>query len=400
AVGQDTVLINAEILKIENESSQDLIETYKRLIASDGYNTTFHNRVVGNRFLRYYAYDKGRFDSITLTLRNADSTFVKQYKRRPLKDSIQVKKDSIKRDSIKLVNEVKPKLTKAERKAKKLERKAKQKYNSKYGFVPTPHMPEVKNYTRNLTFVGRDSTVALIKIKEFQNGNYEGFYDDTFATLDSLQTKNLIIDLRNNFGGRLNEIDYFYSYLTNENYTFINKSEINGRFPILKSVMTNSNPLALKLVAGLMAPGLAVADLISVSKKDGQLYRRFKPAKEQEPKPLNFKGKLYVIINGNSFSASSILSTQLKGSQRAIFVGEETGGAYNGTVAGLFKIYELPNTKVQLRIGLAQVDSQYKTDIDGYGVKPDVEIIPTYQDRLDDIDPELEWILRAIESKN
>ncbi|MGB3608404.1 MAG: peptidase S41, partial [Psychroserpens sp.] len=41
AVGQDTVLINAEILKIENESSQDLIETYKRLIASDGYNTTF-----------------------------------------------------------------------------------------------------------------------------------------------------------------------------------------------------------------------------------------------------------------------------------------------------------------------------------------------------------------------
>ena len=399
AVGKDSVLINAEILKIENEIPQDLIASYKRLIASDGYNTTFHDRVVGTRFLGYYVNDKGRFDSISMTLRHADSTFIKRYKRRPLRDSLQVKRDSIKRDSIKLLNKTKPKLTKAEKKAKKLEGKAKRKYNSKYGFVPTPHMPEVKKYNRNLNFIGKDSTVAIIKIKGFQEGNYEDFYDDTFTILDSLKTETLIIDLRNNFGGRLNEIDYLYSYLTDENYTFLNKSEVNGRFPILKSLMSNSNPLIIKVFAGILSPGLATADLLSVSKKDGQLYRRFKPAKERKSKPLNFKGKIYVLINGNSFSASSVLSTQLKGSKRAIFVGEETGGAYNGTVAGLFKIYELPNTKVQARIGLAHIDSKYKTDKDGYGVKPDVEIIPTYQDRLDNIDPELEWILKDIETK-
>ncbi|WP_047546812.1 S41 family peptidase [Psychroserpens sp. Hel_I_66] len=399
AVGKDSVLINAEILKIENESSQDLIAKYKRLIASDGYNTTFHDRVVGNRFLNYYASDKGTLDSISFTLKNADSTSVKMYKRRPLRDSLEIKRDSIKLDSIKLVNETKPKLTKAERKAAKLKRKALREYNSKYGFVPTPHMPEVKNYTRNLNFVGKDSTIALIKIKGFQNGKYEGFYDDTFKTLDSLNTEVLIIDLRNNFGGRLNEIDYFYSYLTDENYTFLNKSEINSRFPILKSMMSNSNSILFKVFVGILSPGLATADILAVSKKDGQLYRKFKSAKPKEPKPLNFKGKIYVLINGNSFSASSVLSTQLKGTERATFVGEETGGAYNGTVAGLFKIYELPNTKVRARIGLAHIDSKYKTDVDGYGVKPDVEIIPTYQDRLNNVDPELEWVLKDIESK-
>jgi C-terminal processing protease CtpA/Prc len=399
ALGKDSVLINAEVLKVENENSQDLIKKYKRLITGDGYNTTFHNRVVGNRFLGYYVSDKGRFDSISLTLRNADSTFVRQYKRRPLLDSLQLKQASIKRDSLKAINKAKVKLTKAERKTKKLKEKALRKYNSKYGFIPTPHMQDVKSYTRNLSFIGKDSTVAMIKVKGFKNGDYEAFYDDSFTMMDSLRTKTLIIDLRNNFGGRLNEIDYLYSYLTNENYTFLNKSETNTRFPILKSLMSNSNPLVTKILAGILSPGLAAADLLSVSKKDGTLYRRFKPAKERKPKLLNFKGKVYVLINGNSFSAASVLSTQLKGSERAVFIGEETGGAYNGTVAGLFKIYDLPNTKVQARIGLAHIDSKYKTDTDGYGVKPDVEIIPTYQDRLDNIDPELEWVLKDIESK-
>ncbi|MFT4612460.1 MAG: C-terminal processing protease CtpA/Prc [Glaciecola sp.] len=394
AVGQDSVLINAEVLKIENEVPQDLIRKYKNLITADGYNTTFHNRVVGTRFMQYYANDKGRFDSISLTLKNADSTFIIKYKRRPLRDSLQVQ-----RDSLKTLHKTKVKLTKAGRKSKKIEQKAKRKENSKYGFVPTPHMPEVKNYTRNLSFVGKDSIVALVKIKRFKNGNYEGFYDETFTILDSLKTKTLIIDLRNNFGGRLDEIDYLYSFLTDENYTFLNKSETNTRFPILKSVMSNSNSVFTKVFAGLLSPVLATADILNVSKKDGQLYRKFRSANEQEPKLLNFKGKVYVLINGNSFSASSVLSSQLHGTNRATFVGEETGGAYNGTVAGLFKIYQLPNTKVQVRIGLMQLDTKQKTDIDGYGVKPHVEILPTYQDRLHNIDPELEWVLKDIETK-
>jgi C-terminal processing protease CtpA/Prc len=397
-VGKDSVLINAEVLKIEKEIPQDLIKRYKQLITADGYNTTFHNRVVGTRFMRYYANDKGRFDSISLTLKNADSTFIKTYKRRPLRDSLQIQRDSIKRDSLKAIFKTLVKLTKAERKAKKIEQKAKQKQNSKYGFVSTPHMPEVKNYTRSLNFIGKDSTVAIVKIKIFQNGNFEGFYDETFTALDSLKTKTLIIDLRNNFGGRLDEIDYLYSYLIDENYILINKSETNTRFPILKSLMSNSNSFGTKIFVGLLSPGLATADLLNVSKKDGKLYRKFKSAREQEPKPLNFKGKIYVLINGNSFSASSVLSSQLHGTNRATFVGEETGGAYNGTVAGLFKIYELPNTKVRVRIGLMQLDTKQKTDIEGYGIKPDVEILPTYHDRLNNIDPELEWILKDIET--
>ncbi|WP_397362581.1 S41 family peptidase [Olleya sp. R77988] len=400
AIGKDSILKNAEVIKVEDETPEDLIKDYKKLIASDGYNTTLHNRVVGKRFMRFYVYDKGRFDSISLTLKNDDSTFVKKYKRRLAKDSIQIKRDSIKRDSIKIANASKSKaVLKAEKKARKAKFKAKKKFNSKYGFQPVKFMPEVKVYNRNLDFVGKDSVIALMKIRSFQDGRYKWFYDDVFKTLDSLKTETLIIDLRDNFGGRLAEIDYLYSYLTDVNYTFLNKSELNTRFPILKMLMSNSNTIATKAIAGILSPGLAVIDVLRVSKKDKKLMYRFKSAKEQEPKELNFKGKIYVLINGNSFSASSVISSKLHGDKRATFVGEETGGAYNGTVAGMYKTYELPNTKIQARIGLMHMDTSYKNNPDGYGVKPDIEILPTYQDRLNNVDPELNWILEDIEGK-
>jgi C-terminal processing protease CtpA/Prc len=391
ARGNDSVLINAEVLKIDAKKPQDLIKKYKRIIASDGYNTTFHQRVAGHRILRYYVNDIGRFDSISLTFRNADSTFIKKYKRLPKKDLSKLK-DSTKTDSLKAP---KPKLTQLEKKEKRLKAKKLKKDRQKYGYDY-----ETKENTRNLTFVGRDSTVAMLRIKGFTRGDYEPFYEEVFTILDSLKTKTLIIDLRNNFGGRLNEIMDLYSYLTDENFTLINLSETNSRIPVMKATMANSNSFGSKLLLGVISPIVLTHNLLKTSKKDGKIYYKFKAAKEQEPKPLNFKGKIYVLVNGNSFSASSVLSTQLKGSKRATIVGEETGGAYNGTVAGLYKIYELPNTKVRARIGLMHIDSKYKVEPDGYGVKPDVEIIPTYQDRLNNIDPELEWVLKDIENQN
>ena len=45
------------------------------------------------------------------------------------------------------------------------------------------------------------------------------------------------------------------------------------------------------------------------------------------------------------------------------------------------------------------IDSKFKTDPDGFGVKPDITIIPTLADRLNRIDPELEWILNDIKTK-
>ena len=106
---------------------------------------------------------------------------------------------------------------------------------------------------------------------------------------------------------------------------------------------------------------------------DGNYYYRSntKPEKKDENA---FGGKLYVMINGGSFSASSIISSNLKGSKRATFVGEETGGAYNGCVAGQMPMIKLPYSKIQMRVGLVAIKPFYSSELDGRGIFPDKEI--------------------------
>ena len=100
-----------------------------------------------------------------------------------------------------------------------------------------------------------------------------------------------------------------------------------------------------------------------------------------------------MLIDGGSFSASSIISTNLMGSQRATFVGEETGGAFNGCVAGIMPVFVMPHSKIPVKFGLGVIRPYYKSPVDGRGIMPQVEIKPTLQDRINGKDPELEWVI-------
>ncbi|MGJ8667090.1 MAG: S41 family peptidase [Patiriisocius sp.] len=387
----DTILIGSEVLKFEDETPQELIEKYNNNVASDGFNTTLYDRLVASRFQRFYVMDKGLLDSVSMTFKQRDSVFSKTFKwqdKKKKSDSLtEIQKDSI--------SAIKPiKLTKEERKLKRDSLKAVRKYKDIHGYNY-----QDGTYNRNLSFVGNDSTVALMKIRGFTNGDFRTFYEETFKTLDSLGTKELIIDLRDNTGGRVKEINDLYGYLTDKEYVMYNESEVTGRTPIIKSFMSNTSPGFLKAFTVVASPIILVHNVFKTRKRDGKLYYRLNGVKPLEPKETNFKGDVYVLINGSSFSASSLLSTNLKKNDRAIFVGQETGGAHNGTVAGMTRGYEMPNSKVIIKMGVMQVESPYKVDPDGYGVMPDVEIIPTVADRQAGIDPEIEWVLSDIESK-
>ncbi|SFZ94547.1 Peptidase family S41 [Flaviramulus basaltis] len=386
--GKDSTLVGSEVISIDDEPVLKLVNTYKTRFASDGYNTTLHDRFVGKGFSTFYVRDKGFLDSLKVTFKNKDSVFVRNFKR--------ISKEEKKADSSSVKKEKPIKLSKAEKVENRLARKKRKKDNKKYGYLAKRN-----EYTRNFNYIGKDSTVAFMKIRSFTNGNYKKFYKESFTKLDSANTKYLVIDLRDNGGGRIAEIDYLYSYLTNKEYQFITDSEVNSRIPFLKSFMSNTSPNSLKVIGGLLSPIVIAHNLLKIRKKDGKLYYRFnKHTKLKEPNPLNFKGEIYVLINGNSFSASSLISTHLKANKKAIFVGEETGGAYNGTVAGIYKIYELPETKLKIRMGLMQIEAPQKQNPDGYGIKPDIKIIPTVEDRKMNRDTELEWILNDIYKTN
>jgi len=379
---KDSLLVGAEVIKVDGEPVADLVNTFKSYFTSDGYNETLKKRFVKNRFRSYCYLNKGVIDSLNITFKKRDSTFLRTFKR--------VAKAKVNKDTIQTAK----KITKVERKKNKLKQKEKWEFNDKYGYIKSR-----KEFTRNFNYIGKDSTVAYIKIRGFTSGSYKEFYKESFAKIDSLKTESLIIDLRDNSGGRLTEIDNLYSYLSKENYVLVEPCEVNSRMPYLKMFMSNTRSIGRKVLVGAFSPFIYAQNLLKVKKVNGKLFFRLKQSKIKEPSTLGFKGNLYVLINGNSFSASSVISTKLKATNRAVFVGEETGGSYNGTVAGIFKNYQLPNSKVKVRIGLMQLETPHKIIPNGYGVTPDIEIIPTLEDRLSGNDPELNWILNQVEKE-
>jgi len=368
--GKDsTLFVGSELLSVANEKVDNLLTSFEKLATSDGFNKTFLPQYIGSHFGEFYTHTHIKKDSISLILKNKDSIYSHFLIR---KKSIALKKDK---------DTLKQKLSRKKKKSRK-------KWESKYGYNKY-----TKEKTRDLNFISLDAShiISYIKIRGFHEGNYEDFYKESFAKIDSAKSNYLILDLRGNLGGRLSEINELYSYLSDKEYLFIKEAKMTKgnsfMYPFLhsKSWLTKSFSI-------LLYPALVTIQAFKVKKIDQKPNFQFRSLKRKQPKSNNYKGNVYVLINGESFSASAILSTHLKATKRAVFVGEETGGSYNSTVAGMFANIELPNSKVRLRIGLMNLKTPYTTEPDGYGIKPDVLIKTTRLDK----DEQLVWILSDI----
>lgn len=81
-------------------------------------------------------------------------------------------------------------------------------------------------------------------------------------------------------------------------------------------------------------------------------------------------------------------------------MGEETGSAFNGCVAGSIPFFTLPKSKLNIKFGLTLTQPYYKTDTEGRGIFPDILIKPSLDDRINVNDPELKWVLDKINGQH
>lgn len=115
-----------------------------------------------------------------------------------------------------------------------------------------------------------------------------------------------------------------------------------------------------------------------------------------------FKGKIYILANGSTFSTASHIAKYLKEFANAVIIGEETGSRYEGFAAGNYHEVTLPNSKIKIRVPNKWVkniisDKQQTTN---RGVLPDYEIIPTIDDWINKKDPVLEKAHALIQQYN
>ena len=368
-----------EIITINGKKVDDMLDEYKHWFTSDGYNTTLKKNFLGKRFSTFYSFDNGIHDSLQYEFKTNDSLKLVTVSRKKLDSTATDKKSSDKAVAT---------ISKADKKAAA---KALRKKNRIYGYNEL-----TKTYQRNFKFLESDSTVAVMKIRGFSNGSYWKFYDQCFKKMKERKCKALILDLRDNGGGRLSEINDLYSYLADTTYVFLKPSQVTSKTSLFHAEYFKGGGVIGKTVKLIFSPLYYSYIFFKVHKgTDGNYYyySNTKPVKKDENA---FNGKLYVMINGGSFSASSIISSNLKGSKRATFVGEETGGAYNGCVAGQMPLIKMPNSKIIMRVGLVAVKPFYSSEVDGRGIFPDKAISPTLEDRVKNNDPEMNWILEDI----
>ena len=365
-----------EILSIAGISSAEINNNLAKNYASDGYNQTFKSAVLNRAFSGWYSIIYENTDTLDFKIKNRDSIFnlkLITIKREEKKDALDGKKQIVKLNKDSLL-------------AKKAIAKEKLKVRYKGS-------DELKKPILNFKFLSKDSSIAYLKVKSFSfpYANFDRFFKESFIAIKKGKTKGLIIDLRDNGGGSLDACRNLFSYLVDEKFVYLSESQINKRFNPYwqgKGVVNALKGLSFELTSSKV-----------LEEEYGYYKLKFKGTKSLQPNKNNYNGKVYVLINGYSFSASALLSANLKQIKRATFVGQETGGAYNGCVAGNIPTLNLPNSKLMLRMGLYPVLPNAHTEIIGRGVFPDKEITTTIEDIVAGKDKELEWAMNDIKNK-
>lgn len=216
--------------------------------------------------------------------------------------------------------------------------------------------------------------------------------DSLFQSIEKNKTKDLIIDIRNNEGGFEGAEDYLFSYLTKEpyqKYKYVEASAFSYSF--IEHTYYKDSPEQLYDM-------LADEHYLSY---DGRILRKEGVLPTAPPQKKIYKGNVYVLISGKTYSGGSEFAAIAKQHSNAIFIGEETGGGFYGQTSGSYINLILPNTKLEVRIPLLKFATNFgNSDIPmGRGVIPDYKVEQSYNDYINGIDKEMEFTLKLIENK-
>jgi carboxyl-terminal processing protease len=142
----------------------------------------------------------------------------------------------------------------------------------------------------------------------------------------------------------------------------------------------------------------AAVDVSSQFLRDGVvLYedRRDEPEKFYSVKKggLALDLPLAVLVNGGTASASEIVAGALHDHERGTLIGERTFG--KGSVQF---VYDLSDQS-SLHVTVARWLTPDRHRIDGQGLAPDIEVVPSEEDRTSGADPQLEQAISYLQTE-
>ena len=233
-------------------------------------------------------------------------------------------------------------------------------------------------------WLDKENKTMMMRVSKFSNVMEGRAYRKIFKRMRRNCTENLVIDLRNNGGGSLANAYKLLSYIIDTSQTQTLRTSIT-RYPYRQytrgNVWFRFTRFAYRVIG----------EKNTVNDTDNFVYT-IKPRKRN-----HFGGKVFVLTNGGSFSASSLVAAYLKQTGRATFIGEETGGTVEGCNAGITPYYKLPNTKIRVRVPAFRIVHDVSPVITGHGVQPDYKVEYTLKDLMRRRDLEVQKVKELLE---
>ncbi len=285
-------------------------------------------------------------------------------------------------------------------KNKKYEFKVQQFGNDEIKTINIPAIRFTKFKTKNAKFASQEfdynnfkfeqisDSIAYLSIPSFGNDNvdYEKFYQTNFKKIDSLNIEHLILDIQTNGGGTEGNENLLFSYLTNK---VVQKYKQVTMLP--KPYLKNKHK------QGYIEDKWNFKDTIAKRGEFTLFSDYYSDLGYKKPnQKLIYDGKLYVLISGRTFSGGAEFASLIKMTNRGIFVGEETGGAYEGNVSGYSEYIKLPKTNIEIKIPTVHFQINVIPEIKGRGVIPDYEVPQTWKDYLNGRNTKKDFTIKTI----
>lgn len=196
---------------------------------------------------------------------------------------------------------------------------------------------QLKKMSNQTAYIG----LSTFDLNEIEVGKIENFV----KKISDSSYQNLIIDVRNNYGGEEQNVALIFSLIAQQPFSqqFLRKVNKKDRFKFFSNCL-NYSVESHDIFSGYN----------SVKGKDGFYY--FNDSSDIKPNLTNnFKGKIYVLTNERSFSASTNFAALVHKYKRGVVVGRESGSAYYHMNAEKFADLRLPNSGIVIRIPLVKL---------------------------------------------
>ncbi|MFC2146727.1 S41 family peptidase [Acidobacteriota bacterium] len=237
--------------------------------------------------------------------------------------------------------------------------------------------------------------IPVLTVRTFGGGykkagiSYPEFIKNAFTQFHEKNIKNLVIDLRGNGGGRDEYGKILFAYLIDSPFQYYKHLEVKQNKHSFWPY-TNVPEGEKELAASIKKNNRGTYD-VDVSKHPNLGI--------QQPLKPTFKGNVFILIDGRSFSATGECTSLIHFYKKARFVGEECGAGYYGNTSGFMVLLTLPNTRLRIRIPMVK----YAMAVSGYppdrGIIPDYPVVPKMSDLLNGRDTEMEFVLKLIKEK-